>query len=240
MMSGLRIPFRQIPLDDHFTIDPEEYRGENGGIVIANPNAPTGVLLPLEHIEDIIRNNRDRIVIVDEAYIDFGGESALPLIETCDNLIVVQTFSKSRSLAGMRIGCAFGNEKLIRYLNDVKYSFNSYTMNTPSILAGAASLRDEPYFRETTEKIIRTRERVKPLLRELGFVFEDSKTNFIFVRHERVPAEELFGFLKKKGIYVRYFRQPRISNYLRITIGTDEEMDTLTEELRQYLNDSSR
>ena len=238
--SMLRIPFRQIPLDDHFTIDPEEYRGENGGIVIANPNAPTGVLLPLKYIEDIIKNNRDRIVIVDEAYIDFGGESALPLIETCDNLIVVQTFSKSRSLAGMRIGCAFGNEKLIRYLNDVKYSFNSYTMNTPSILTGAASLRDETYFRKTTEKIIRTRERVKPLLRELGFVFEDSKTNFIFVRHEKVPAEELFGFLKTKGIYVRYFRQPRISNYLRITIGTDEEMDTLIEVLRQYLNDKSR
>ena len=231
----LRIPFKRVPLDEHFEIRPEDYRTSNGGVVIANPNAPTGIALPAALVEDIIRHNRERIVIVDEAYIDFGGESVLDLVRTYDNLVVVQTFSKSRSLAGMRIGCAYGDEKLIRYLNDVKYSFNSYTMSTPAILAGMAAVADEAYFRQTTERIISTRERVKPRLRTLGFSFADSKTNFILAAHERIPAETLFEFLKTKGIYVRYFAQPRISNYLRITIGTDEEMDTLLDVLEKYL-----
>ena len=231
----LRIPFRQIPLDEHFVIRPEDYREVNGGIVIANPNAPTGVMLPAAVVEDIIRHNRERIVIVDEAYIDFGGESVLPLIGKYDNLIVVQTFSKSRSLAGMRIGCAFANDRLIRYLNDVKYSFNSYTLNTPSILTGVAALADETYFEETRAKIMATRERVKPALRELGFHFEDSKTNFIFAEHESISAEELFAYLRSEGIYVRHFGLPRIKNYLRITIGTDEEMDELIRKLRAFI-----
>jgi len=234
--SMLRIPYEQIPLDDHFRIRPEDYCRENGGVVIANPNAPTGVLLPAREVEKILQANRDQIVIVDEAYVDFGGESVLGLVGEYDNLIVVQTFSKSRSLAGMRIGCAFADEKLIRYLNDVKYSFNSYTMNTPSILAGVAAVEDEAYFAQTRDRIIQTRERVKTCLRELGFSFEDSKTNFIFATHETIPAKELFEYLKTQRIFVRYFSLPRISNYLRISIGTDEEMDRLLAVLREYIS----
>ena len=230
-----RIPYRQIPLDDDFRICPEDYRRENGGIVFPNPNAPTGELLELKTVRDILDHNRDVVVIVDEAYIDFGGESALPLLEEYDNLLIVQTFSKSRSLAGLRVGFAIGSEQLIGYLQDVKYSFNSYTMNTPAILAGTAALQDEAWFRETTDRIIRTRERVKPLFRKLGFSFCDSKANFLFVRHEKASAADLFEALKKEHIYVRYFRKPRIDQYLRISIGTDEQMDTLLAFLKQIL-----
>ena len=180
---------------------------------------------------------RDSIVIVDEAYIDFGGKSARELIHKYDNLLVVQTFSKSRSMAGIRIGYAMGNKALIKYLNDVKYSFNSYTMNAPSILLGAEALKDEAYFRETTEKIIATRERVKRELVKLGFSFPDSKSNFLFITHERVAARELFEALKIKKIYVRYFNKPRIDNYLRVTIGTEEEMDVFLTFLKRYMED---
>ena len=231
----LRIPYEQIPLDEDWSIVPEDYLRENGGIVIANPNAPTGKLLAVEKIEQIIAANPDSVVIVDEAYIDFGGTSVLPLIHKYENLLVVQTFSKSRSLAGLRIGMAFGCKELIHYLETVKYAFNSYTMNTAALAAGAASVRNEAYFRETTGKIIATRERVKPLLRELGFSFEDSMSNFIFARHESLPAEELFEALKREGIFVRHFSAERIRNFLRITIGTDQEMDTLLDFLRRYL-----
>ena len=233
-----RIPFRTIPLDEKFRIRTEDYLESAagcGGIVIANPNAPTGEQMELADLEKIIAAHPDVVVIVDEAYVDFGAESALPLLEKYDNLLVVQTFSKSRSMAGMRIGCAFGSAALIRYLNDVKYSFNSYTMNLPSILAGKAALADDAYFRETCRKIVTTRERVKEQLRELGFVCGDSKANFLFVSHETVPAAELFEALKAEKIYVRYFKKPRIDNYLRITIGTDEEMDCLLSFLRKYL-----
>ncbi len=230
-----RIPFERQPLDENFRIDPEDYRKENGGVIFPNPNAPTGELLALETVEEMIAANQDSVVIVDEAYIDFGGKSALPFIEKYDNLLVVQTFSKSRSMAGMRIGYAFGDEKLIRYLNDVKYSFNSYTMNLPAIAAGTAAVEDETYFRETVQKIIATRERTKEGLRELGFVFGDSKANFIFAAHPGCDARELFEAMKKEKIYVRYFDKPRIDNYLRISIGTDEEMDRLLEFLRGYL-----
>ena len=232
-----RIPYETVPLDDRFRVVPEDYFRDNGGIVIANPNAPTGVAFPLSQLEAILRANKDQIVIVDEAYVDFGGESAVGLIGSYDNLIVVQTFSKSRSLAGMRIGCAFANAKLIRYLSDVKYSFNSYTMNTPSILAGTAAAKDEAYFTETTNRVIATRERVKPLLRSLGFSFEDSKTNFIFASHETIPARELFEYLKTQKIYVRYWDKPRISNFLRISVGTDEEMNRLLAVLEAYISE---
>ncbi len=230
-----RIPYICQPLNDSFAIVKEDYYRENGGVIFPNPNAPTGALLPLSDIEDIVSHNPGVIVIVDEAYIDFGGESALPLIGRYDNLLVVQTFSKSRSLAGMRIGVAFGSPRLIRYLNDVKYSFNSYTMNETALAAGAAAVKDEEYFRECTQKIIRTRERTKEELSSLGFTFADSRANFIFAAHRTVPAEELFQALKQAKIYVRYFKKPRIDNYLRITIGTDEEMDALLAFLRQYL-----
>ena len=236
----LRIPYEVKPLDENFQIVKEDYYGENGGVVFPNPNAPTGILMPLSEIEDIIQHNRNVIVVVDEAYIDFGGESALPLIEKYDNLLVVQTFSKSRSMAGMRIGYAMGNEKLIKYINDVKYSFNSYTMNQTTIAAGAAAIRDVEYFRKTVKKVMETREWSKEELKKLGFSFEDSKSNFIFATHKSVPAGKIFQALRERHIYVRYFEKPRIDNYLRITIGTREEMQTLFDFLKDYLTESSK
>ena len=230
-----RIPYKTCALDENWHICPEDYRQPNGGIIFPNPNAPTGVFESLEVVEEIVAANRDVVVIVDEAYVDFGGQSALPLLEKYDNLLVVQTFSKSRAMAGLRIGFCIGNEKLISYLNDVKFSFNSYTMNLPAKVLGVEAVRDDAYFRETTAKIIATRERVKRELKELGFDFPDSRANFIFASHERVPAEELFQALREADIYVRYWNKPRINNSLRITVGTDEQMDCLTDFLRNYL-----
>ena len=231
----LRIPFQTKPLDDHFLIRKEDYYGENGGVIFPNPNAPTGSLMPLSDIEDIIAHNRDVVVVVDEAYIDFGGESALPLIEKYDNLLIVQTFSKSRSLAGMRIGFAMGNERLIKYINDVKYSFNSYTLNQTSLALGAAAIEDRAYFEETCAKVIASREWTKQELKKLGFSFGDSKSNFIFASHDKIPAKQIFEALREKHIYVRYFPKPRIDNYLRISIGTQEEMEKLIVILKEYL-----
>lgn len=230
-----RIPYEQIPLKSDFTIEPSDYFRENGGVVIANPNAPTGVELPLSAIEEIVKRNPDVVVIVDEAYVDFGGESALPLIDKYDNLLVVQTFSKSRSMAGMRIGYAFGSKKLIGYLSDAKFSFNSYTMNMPSLELGALAIEDRDYFEKTRSMIIRTRERTKDELSKLGFVFADSKTNFIFAMHPDRPGKELFEYLRQHDIIVRRFDLPRISEYLRISIGTDEEMDTLISVLKEII-----
>ena len=232
----LRIPYETKALDDAFEIRVEDYYGENGGVIFPNPNAPTGILMPLDKIEDIIAHNRDVIVVVDEAYIDFGGVSALPLIEKYDNLLIVQTFSKSRSMAGMRIGYAMGNAKLIRYINDVKYSFNSYTMNAPAIALGVPAVKDREYFEKTVQHVIATRERVKVELKALGFVFEDSMSNFLFVTHPEISMVQLFADLRKEGIIVRHFDKPeRIREYLRITIGTDAQMDTLLSFLREYL-----
>ena len=232
----LRIPYEVQPLDENFKICADDYKKENGGIVFPNPNAPTGVLKPLDEIEDIIKANPDVIIIVDEAYIDFGGVSALSLLKKYDNLLIAQTFSKSRSMAGMRIGYLLGNEKLIRYINDCKYSFNSYTMNQTAIAAGVEAIRDKEYFRTCTQKIIDTREWAKEQFTALGFCFEDSMSNFVFVRHKDYPAEELFEMLRKADIYVRYFKKPeRISEYLRITIGTRDEMEKLFAVLKQYI-----
>ena len=231
-----KIPYEQIPLMDDFTINKQDYIGKvNGGIVIANPNAPTGVMADLSVIEEIIAGNPDSIVIVDEAYIDFGGISAVPLIDKYDNVVVVQTFSKSRAMAGLRVGYAMACPKLIKYLNDVKYSVNSYTMNYPSIVLGVAAIEDREYFEEITSKIIATRERSKKALSQLGFVFEDSAANFIFARHESVSGQKIFDELKKRNIYVRHWNKPRISEYLRITIGTDDEMDKLFEALAEII-----
>lgn len=231
-----RIPYACQPLDENFQIRKEDYFQENGGIVIANPNAPTGVDLPLSEIEEIVQKNPDSVVIVDEAYVDFGGVSAKDLIHKYENLLVVQTFSKSRSMAGMRIGYAFGCSKIIKYLNDAKYSFNSYTMNRPSLELGVAALEDEAYFKETTGKIIATRERTKKALAELGFRFGDSKTNFIFAEHPQFAAKDMFEALKERHIFVRYFDKQRIRNYLRITIGTEEQMDELLKFFREYIH----
>lgn len=231
-----RIPYKQIPLNSDFTINREDYITENGGIVIANPNAPTGVMETIENIEYIVKNNPDSVVIIDEAYVDFGGESCLPLVEKYENLLVVQTYSKSRSMAGMRIGFAIGSEKLIKYMNDVKFSINSYTMNQITQLCGAASMADEEYFRETVDRIIATRERSKARLAYLGFVFPDSKTNFIFASPQKVSAQAIFEELKKRNIFVRYWNKPIICDYLRISIGTDEEMDRLFNALEEIIN----
>lgn len=231
-----RIPYEKIPLDDSFHIRKEDYYRECGGVIFPNPNAPTGETESLSDIEEILRHNQDVIVIVDEAYIDFGGESALPLLGQFENLLVVQTFSKSRAMAGMRIGYAIGNSQLIRWLNDVKYSFNSYTMNQLTLSLGVAALEDEAYFQEIVHKIIATRERMKAKFAELGFEFGDSQSNFLFVTHPKVPAKKIFEYLKAQEIYVRYFDRPRIDNYLRITIGKDNEMDQLADVLGEYLH----
>ena len=233
----LRIPYKQIPLDENFCIIPADYKQTNGGVVFPNPNAPTGELLGLEAVEEIIKANPDVIVVVDEACIDFGGESALPLINKYDNVIVVQTFSKSRSMAGSRIGFAISNENVIKYLNDVKYSFNSYTMDALTIELGTAAIEDKEYFEMTRNKIIETREWTKKELKKLGFHFGDTKSNFVFASHETIPAVELFEALRAADIYVRYFKKPeRISNYLRISIGTKEEMEAFITFLKQYIN----
>ncbi len=231
-----RIPYVTKALNEDFGINREDYLGENGGVIIANPNAPTGEAADLSEIEYIISHNQDSIVIVDEAYVDFGAKSAVPLIDRYDNLLVVQTFSKAWALAGLRVGFAVGHPKLIRYMNDVKFSFNSYTMNTTAIRLGTAAILDTEYMKEVVGKTVRTRERIKPLLRELGFTLGDSRSNFVFASHRSVPASELFQMLREHDILVRYFSKPeRISNYLRISIGTDEQMDKLIEVLREYL-----
>lgn len=230
-----QIPYECQPLDEEFHIRTEDYKKECGGIVIPNPNAPTGVAMDLNQVEEIVKNNPNIVVIIDEAYIDFGGTSALALLPKYENLLVVQTFSKSRSLAGMRIGYAIGCPKMIKYLNDVKYSFNSYTMNMTSLVLGVEAVKDDAYFKETLQKVICTRERVKEELKELGFTFQDSKSNFIFATHPKYPAKELFEALRAEGIYVRYFNKPRIDNFLRISIGTDAEMDELISFLKKYM-----
>lgn len=230
-----KIPYVCKPLDEDFTIKKEDYFCENGGIILPNPNAPTGVEEKIEVIEEIIKKNSDVVVMIDEAYVDFGGVSVLPLIQKYDNLLVIQTFSKSRALAGIRIGYAMGSEKLIQYLNDVKFSFNSYTMNRTTVAVGAACLRDKEYFANTVGKVIATRERIKKELRQLGFSFADSKSNFIFATHESVPALTIFEAAKKENIFLRYFKKPRIDNYLRISIGTDQEMDILIDFLKDFL-----
>ena len=229
-----RIPYEKQKLDDNMKIVPEDYYKENGGVIFPNPNAPTGLLMDLDSVRDIIEHNKDVVVIVDEAYIDFGGDTAKELTRKYDNVLVVQTYSKSRSSAGLRIGYAIGNKELIKAMNDVKYSYNSYTMNEPSIVLGTAVLEDEEYFQETRKKIIETREWFQIEMRKIGFNFADSKANFIFATHERVPAKEIFEAAKKAKIYVRYFDQPRIDNYLRITIGTRKEMETLLDFLKEF------
>ena len=229
------VPYETVPLDREFRIRPEDYRRQNGGIIFPNPNAPTGLFLPLDQVEEILKNNPDSVVIVDEAYVDFGGTSALPLIDQYENLLVVQTFSKSRSMAGMRIGYAFGSRKLIAAMENVKYSYNSYTMNQAALCLGTAAVEVEAYFKDTLRRIIRTREETKVWLKELGFSFPDSMANFIFASHEKADAEELYQALKEERIYVRYFKKPVLDRYLRITIGTDQEMAALHDFLKRYL-----
>lgn len=228
-----KIPYEKKALDAAFQICPTDYCQPNGGVIFPNPNAPTGLLMPLEKVEEIVAANRDVVVIVDEAYIDFGGTSALPLINKYDNLLVVQTFSKSRNMAGMRIGFCMGQPQLIRYLNDVKYSVNSYTMNTAALELGAAAVQDEAYFAACCQKIVKTRQRAEEELTKRGFAFPKSGANFIFASHKTIPAREIFERLKENDIYVRWWDKERINNYLRITVGTDEQMEALYRALDQ-------
>lgn len=231
-----RIPYECPAVDERFHMVKEDYYKENGGIIFPNPNAPTSIYENLDFIEDILKHNQDVIVIVDEAYIDFAGKSAIELIDKYDNLIVVQTFSKARSMAGMRIGYAISNPTLIKYLNDAKYSFNSYTMNMTSLVCGVEAVKDKAYFEETVQKIKDTREWTKKELTKLGFTYPDSRSNFIFATHEKYEAKDLFEALKEADIYVRFLGGERIKNYLRISIGTMEEMERLIGFLTEYMN----
>ncbi len=230
------IRYTRVPLDEGFKIRPEDYYGENGGIIIANPNAPTSIYMPLESITDILDHNRDVIVIIDEAYIDFGGISAVSLLEKYDNLVVVQTFSKSRALAGIRVGYAMANKELIAALEAVKNSFNSYTINSLSLAAATAAANDTVYWQDCCSKIKVTRERLIQQLDALGFDTLPSSANFIFTSNKNINAKELFEYLRKSGIIVRYFDKPRINDRLRITVGTDEETDKLIACIKSYLS----
>lgn len=232
-----RIPYECPKLDENFKINTEDYRKENGGVVIANPNAPTSIGMKQSEVEEIIRSNQDVIVIVDEAYVDFGGETVLPLLRKYENLLVVRTYSKSRSMAGARIGFAMGNKRLIQAMTDVKESINSYTMTMESIRIGAASLSDEEYFRENLRKIVETRESAKSELENRGFTVLESQTNFLFVTHRKMSGQYLFEELRKRKIFVRHFGGERIRNYLRITVGTNEQMGRLFEVLDEILGE---
>ena len=231
-----RIPYECQKLDENFKIIKEDYYKENGGVIFPNPNAPTGLYEDLVDVEDIIAHNQDVIVIVDEAYVDFAGRSVMELIDKYENLIIVQTFSKARSMAGMRIGYAISNPTLIKYLNDAKYSFNSYTMNQTSLVCGVEAVKDKAYFEECVNKIIETREWAKEELKNLGFHCLDSKSNFIFAMHPDYDAKELFEALKENDIYVRFWGSERIEQYMRITVGTREEMEAMFAFLKKYMN----
>lgn len=232
----LNIPYETIPVDGDFNIRAEDYARENGGVVIANPNAPTSIGRGLDFIRTVLDANRDVVVIVDEAYVDFGGITALPLLKEYDNLVITRTFSKSRSMAGMRLGWAMGSPDAIRAVYAAKDSMNSYPVDSIAQAAGVASIEDEEYFRATLKRVIATRDRVTGELRSMGFVLPDSSTNFVFATHPKYRARDIFEFLKTKDIYVRWFNKPRIDNYLRITIGTDEDMDAMISALQGFMN----
>ena len=231
----MHIPSHILPLEEDFSIDPTKYYGLNETIVIANPNAPTGLALPRSAIEGILKANPNNVVIVDEAYVDFGGESCVPLIHQYDNLLVVQTFSKSRQLAGARLGLAMGNAALIADLNRVKFSLNPYNINRLTLKAGEAALKDTAYFDATRQKIMDTRAWTAKELANRGFSLTDSRSNFLFARTDRMEGGALYRALKEKGILVRHFDSPRIADYLRITIGTPEQMEALIKALDEIL-----
>ncbi len=228
------IEYKQIPLTDDFRIDLDQYNEPNAGIIFANPNAPTGRALTLAEIEGLLQRNTESLVVVDEAYVDFGADSAIELTRKYDNVLVIQTFSKSRSLAGMRVGYAIGHEDLIAGLERVKNSFNSYPLDMLAIASSVAAIEDQEYFEATTQKIIDTREWTEQALAEMGFKTVPSKTNFLFTSHRYVEAAELMGFLRANKILVRHFSKPGIDNYLRITIGTPEEMQLLVDTLKKH------
>ena len=222
-----QVPWRAVPLKPDFTVDPADYRGDNSGIIIPNPNAPTGVLMELDAVRTLLEQNPDSVVLIDEAYIDFGGDSAVALIPEFDNLLVVQTMSKSWALAGLRVGVAMGSVELIEGLQRVKNSFNSYPLDVVAQRAALAALADEPYFDSACRRVVASRERLSAAMVDLGFEVLASKANFVMARHSGRSAAELFAELRGRGIIVRYFDRPRIDEYLRISIGTDEQCDEL-------------
>lgn len=231
-----RIAFETVALDPHFGIDINDYQAGNGGVVIPNPNAPTGIALELDAIRRLLQRNHESVVIIDEAYVDFGTQSALSLIADHDNLLVVQTFSKSRSLAGLRLGAAFGHPALIEALQRVKNSFNSYPIDALASVVAIASLADDTYFQQCCQQIIASRQRLGAELANLGFEVFPSSSNFVFLRHTNRSAESIYLDLKQAGILVRYFNKPRIDNCLRITIGSDAECDSLLAALKNILS----
>lgn len=232
-LFGVR--FTAVPLREDFTLDPANYMDNSANVVIANPNAPTGLAISLDDIRAICRANPDNVVIIDEAYADFSGISAVCLLSECQNLLIVQTFSKSRSLAGMRVGFALGSEELIADLQRMKFSFNPYNLDRLAILAGAAAMEDEDYFAMCVSRVVSTRERTTDALRNLGMTVLPSKTNFLFARPNALPGREVFAALRARGILVRRWDDPAISDWLRISIGTDEEMDALISALKDIL-----
>lgn len=234
------IKYKNYPVGDDFRINPEDYKEKNGGVVIPNPNAPTSLGEGLDFVEKILNYNQDSVVIIDEAYVDFGGTSSIPLINKYENLLVTGTFSKSRSLAGLRIGFAIGSKALIDVMEAVKNSYNSYTVDSLSIEMGAASIEDDEYFKSTCKKVIKTRERVTLELEKLGFDVLDSQTNFIFATHNKHNMKSLFEYLKTQKVFIRYFSLPRIENYVRITIGTNEEMDIFLEKTKEFILNDNR
>ena len=232
------VPYTTVPLKADFTIDPKDYIGKNQTIFIANPNAPTGCCLPLRDIEAIVAGNPDSVVVIDEAYVDFGGQSAVPLIHKYDNLLVTQTFSKSRSLAGGRLGCGIGCKQLIRDLNTLKYSTNPYNINRMTMAAGIGALEDREYFRTNCRAIMDNRAWAAGELTKLGFTMTDSKANFLFVKHPAIPGRKLYQALKDRGILVRHFDTPLLTDFNRITVGSKEQMQILTDNIRSVLEES--
>lgn len=227
---------KEIPLREDFTISPDDYKNVGTTIVIANPNAPTGICLSTMDIEKIAASNPNNVVVIDEAYVDFGGESCIPLTAKYDNLLVVQTYSKSRSLAGARLGYAVGNEAIISDLEKLRYSTNPYNVNRLTLIAGEAALEGKEYYDKNNSEIIQTREYTSRSLKELGFKLTDSKANFIFASHPQLKGKEVYRGLRERGILVRYFDKPRISEYVRITVGTKKQMDALLISLKELLN----
>ena len=229
------VPYREIPLKEDFSIDYRDYLGVNATVFIANPNAPTGMLLGVREIEEILKSNPDHVVVIDEAYVDFGGESCIPLTQKYDNLLVTQTFSKSRSLAGARLGVGIASESLIADLNVIKYSTNPYNVNRMTMAAGYASLCEAEHFSKTCAVIEKNREYTAKKLKEMGFEVLDSKTNFLFARNEKIGGEELYQKLKERGVLVRHFKAERIKDFNRVSIGTLRQMDIFLENVRQIL-----
>lgn len=229
------VELEQIPLKDDFSIDVNDYIGKGKNIVIANPNAPTGLALSFEEVEKIVASNPDNIVIMDEAYMAFCGESCMKLVNKYGNLLVTRTFSKSHSLAGLRVGFGIGSKEIIDDLNKLKYSFNPYNINTLSIKAAAAAIADNEYYDDKIAKIVATREKTMAQLREMGFICTESKANFIFASSDKIAASDLASELRKRGILIRYFNKAKIDNYLRITVGTDEEMQTLVDAIKEII-----